>query len=408
MAPSDNATDGQGRRALCVILDGFGVGAMPDAEQGGTGNTAERVAQGNDGLTLPTLGRLGLGNLTTIKGVPEAKDSAIGAWGRAAIRHAGADTYLGHQEMMGTVPPSPAKSVLADIGDGLLLGLQERGHDGVKLELDSGAVLLFGDIVVADNIEAAYGMNINVTASMDEVDFDDVVTLAQAVRELVGVTRVIAVGGRGYRRDDILSSVRRHEQSHVGVDTPALGVYDEHYLVRHLGIQVPTHLQAPSLAKAAGLPVVLLGKAADVVTCPDAEVCDPVIPTDGVFDGIEEALRTLETGLIVANVQETDLAGHEENVQRYGDVLRAVDRRLAGVLEMLRPEDLLIITADHGNDPTVGSSAHTREYVPVLTYGAGVEGELGTRETLADVGATLAGWLGCGPTPDGTDLVHKK
>lgn len=408
MAPSDNATDGQGRRALCVILDGFGVGAMPDAEQEGTGNTAERVAQGNDGLALPTLGRLGLGNLTTIKGVPEAKDSAIGAWGRAAIRHAGADTYLGHQEMMGTVPPSPAKSVLADIGDGLLLGLQERGHDGVKLELDSGAVLLFGDIVVADNIEAAYGMNINVTASMDEVDFEDVVTLAQAVRELVGVTRVIAVGGRGYRRDDILSSVRRHEQSHVGVDTPALGVYDEHYLVRHLGIQVPTHLQAPSLAKAAGLPVVLLGKAADVVTCPDAEVCDPVIPTDGVFDGIEEALRTLETGLIVANVQETDLAGHEENVQRYGDVLRAVDRRLAGVLEMLRPEDLLIITADHGNDPTVGSSAHTREYVPVLTYGAGVEGELGTRETLADVGATLAGWLGCGPTPDGTDLVHKK
>jgi phosphopentomutase len=251
-------------------------------------------------------------------------------------------------------------------------------------------------------------MNINVTASMDEVEFEDVVILAQAVRELVGVTRVIAVGGRGYRRDDILSSVRRHEQSHVGVDTPALGVYDEHYLVRHLGIQVPTHLQAPSLAKAAGLPVVLLGKAADVVTCPDAEVCDPVIATDGVFDGIEEALRTLETGLIVANVQETDLAGHEQNVQRYGDVLRAVDRRLAGVLEMLRPEDLLIITADHGNDPTVGSSAHTREYVPVLTYGAGVEGELGTRETLADVGATLAGWLGCGPTPDGTDLVHKK
>jgi phosphopentomutase len=408
MAPSDNATDGQGRRALCVILDGFGVGAMPDAEQGGTGNTAERVAQGNDGLTLPTLGRLGLGNLTTIKGVPEAKDSVIGAWGRAAIRHAGADTYLGHQEMMGTVPPSPAKSVLADIGDGLLLGLQERGYDGVRLELDSGAVLLFGDIVVADNIEAAYGMNINVTASMDEVEFEDVVILAQAVRELVGVTRVIAVGGRGYRRDDILSSVRRHEQSHVGVDTPALGVYDEHYLVRHLGIQVPTHLQAPSLAKAAGLPVVLLGKAADVVTCPDAEVCDPVIATDGVFDGIEEALRTLETGLIVANVQETDLAGHEQNVQRYGDVLQAVDRRLAGVLEMLRPEDLLIITADHGNDPTVGSSAHTREYVPVLTYGAGVEGELGTRETLADVGATLAGWLECGPTPDGTDLVHNK
>jgi phosphopentomutase len=406
MALEDNGRDDRGRRALCLILDGFGVGPMPDAEQ--TGSTAENVAEGHGGLVLPTLGRLGLGNLTTIKGVPPAGDTAIGARGRAAIRHAGADTYLGHQEMMGTVPPSPAKSVLADIGDDLLAGLQERGHDGVKVELDSGAVLLFGDIVVADNIEAAYGMNINVTASMDEVEFDDVVALAQAVRELVGVTRVIAVGGRGYRRDDILSSVRRHEQSHVGVDTPSLGVYDEHYLVRHLGIQVPTHLQAPSLAKAAGLPVVLLGKAADVVTCPDAEVCDPVIPTDGVFDGIEEALRTLDRGLIVANVQETDLAGHEEDVQRYGDVLQAVDRRLADVLELLRPDDLLLITADHGNDPTVGSSAHTREYVPVLAYGADVEGDLGIRETLADVGATLAAWLGCGPTPDGTALVEKK
>jgi phosphopentomutase len=310
---------------------------------------------------------------------------------------------------MGTVPPNAAKSVIADIGDDLLAGLQERGYDGVKVELDGGAVLLFGDVVVADNIEAAYGMNINVTASMDEVEFDDVVALAQAVRELVGVTRVIAVGGRGYRRDDILSCVRRHEQSHVGVDTPALGVYDEYYLVRHLGIQVPTHLQAPSLAKAAGLPVVLLGKAADVVTCPDAEVCDPVIPTDGVFDGIEEALCTLETGLIVANVQETDLAGHEEDTQRYGDVLQTVDRRLGVVLEMLRPGDLLMITADHGNDPTVGSSAHTREYVPVLAFGPCVEpGEIGTGDTLADVGATLAGWLGCGATADGTVLVEGK
>jgi phosphopentomutase len=394
---------------LCVILDGFGVGAMPDAGPVGTGSTAESVASANNGLSLPTLGRLGLGNLTTIEGVPPVGDSAIGAWGRAAIRHAGADTYLGHQEMMGTVPPNAAKSVIADIGDDLLAGLQERGYDGVKVELDGGAVLLFGDVVVADNIEAAYGMNINVTASMDEVEFDDVVALAQAVRELVGVTRVIAVGGRGYRRDDILSCVRRHEQSHVGVDTPALGVYDEYYLVRHLGIQVPTHLQAPSLAKAAGLPVVLLGKAADVVTCPDAEVCDPVIPTDGVFDGIEEALCTLETGLIVANVQETDLAGHEEDTQRYGDVLQTVDRRLGVVLEMLRPGDLLMITADHGNDPTVGSSAHTREYVPVLAFGPCVEpGEIGTGDTLADVGATLAGWLGCGATADGTVLVEGK
>jgi phosphopentomutase len=396
------------RRAICVVLDGFGVGPMPDADADTTGSTAYNVADRNGGLELPTLGALGLGHLSEIAGVAAAGASAIGAWGRAAIRHSGADTYLGHQEMMGTVPPDPQKSVIAEIGGELLAGLREQGYSGERVEVPGGSVLVFGDVVVADNIEAAYGMNINVTGSMDEVEFDEVVALAQAVRDLVSVTRVIAVGGRGYKRDDILATVRQHEQSHVGVDTPALGVYDEHYLVRHLGIQVPTHLQAPSLAKASGLPVVLLGKAADVVSCAGADVCDPVIPTDGVFDALEDALATFETGLMVANVQETDLAGHEQDVDRYAQVLETVDRRLAGLLPMLRTGDLLLVTADHGNDPTVGSSRHTREFVPVLAYGGGLGArELGTLDTLADVGATLTGWLGCGPTPDGTSLVQR-
>jgi phosphopentomutase len=127
-----------------------------------------------------------------------------------------------------------------------------------------------------------------------------------------------------------------------------------------------------------------------------------------LIDALEGALATFETGLMVANVQETDLAGHEQDADRYAQVLETVDRRLAGLLPMLRTGDLLLVTADHGNDPTVGSSRHTREFVPVLGYGSGLAArELGTLDTLADVGATLAGWLGCGSTPDGTSLVQR-
>jgi phosphopentomutase len=395
------------QRAICLVLDGFGVGRMPDAELDADVSTARNVALNRGELRLPTLAALGLGNLAGIPGVPPCEAPSMSRWGRTAIRHGGADTYLGHQEMMGTVPPTPARQVLADIGERLATDLRERGFPAGILSIpDVGNVIVVGDMVVHDNIEAARGMNINVTASIDEVSFDEVVSLSRCVRELVDVTRVIAVGGRGFTRQDIIGHVRRHEQLHVGVDTPALGVYDENYLVRHLGIAVPTHMQAPSLAKASGLPVVLLGKAADVVTCEGADVCDPVIPTGDVFDAVEAALSEISEGLVVANVQETDLAGHEQDADRYADVLQQVDERLNAMLPTLRDQDLLVISADHGNDPTVGSSAHTREYVPILVTGTGVTpGPLGTRDTLADVGATLCQWLGCPATPDGTSLL---
>jgi phosphopentomutase len=267
-------------------------------------------------------------------------------------------------------------------------------------------VLTVGPAVIADNIEAARGININVTASLDEMSFADLLQIGEVVRAATKVSRVIVVGGRGYRRSDIEEHVQRHPHGHVGVNTPELGVYDRHYRVRHLGFPVETARQAPSLARKAGLPVALLGKAADVVSCPDPAVLDPAVDTDEVFNLAADALASDPGGLVVMNVQETDLAGHEQDAARYRAVLERVDGRLAGLLRLMRGEDLLIVTADHGNDPGIGSSQHTREFVPVLVHGppaGSVQG--GTRETLADVGATLCDWLRLPAPPDGTSIL---
>jgi phosphopentomutase len=389
------------RRAVCLILDGCGIGSMEGSD--GPPNTLDAVQRLAGPPHLPTLDRLGLAAARVMgrNGPPGGTGAS-----RSRIAHPGADTYLGHQEMMGTIPDAPDFAIMAELGDALISALAADGFAARWADTPAGRVLTVGPAVIADNIEAARGININITASLDEMSFEDLLRMGEAIRAAVKVSRVIVVGGRGYGLGDITGHVQRHPQGHVGVNTPELGVYDEHYRVRHLGLPVETARQAPSLARHAGLPVVLLGKAADVVSCPDPAVIDPVVDTDKVFDLATDALARYAEGLVVMNVQETDLAGHEQDPVRYRAVLERVDARLEGLLTELRSGDLLIVTADHGNDPGIGSSQHTREFVPVLVHGAPAGSlQAGTRETLADVGATLCRWLRLPAPQDGMPIL---
>lgn len=401
---------GPARRAICLVLDGFGVGDM--AGSAGSPNTIQSITRIAGAPSVPTLDALGLPRIRAMAlrppaGGNQATRTSSGA-GRARTAYVGADTYLGHQELMGTIPDAPHRVVLDQLGDALIDALHQKGFPAQWRSAADGRVLVVGSVVIHDNIEAARGVNINVTGSMDEVDFDRILAISEAVRDLTKVSRVIAVGGRGYRLEDILAHVRRHQQGHIGVDTPSLGVYDENYRVRHLGYPVDTSQQAPSLAKQAGQHVALLGKAADVVSCPSPDVLDPVIDTDGVFHRAMDALANFTDGLIVMNIQETDLAGHEQDALRYRQVLELVDARLRVMLDTLCENDLLVISADHGNDPDIGSSQHTREFVPVLVHGprAGHR-EVGTRQSLADVGATLCDWLGL-PAPQDGQAIRQR
>ena len=390
-------------RAFVLVLDGLGVGNMEGAS---TPNTLASIARVAGKPHLPNLAKMGLLRLLgdPAPGIPR---EAGAAWGKSRIAHPGADTYLGHQEMMGTIPPAPERPVMDEVGDALIASLGKVGIAAHWRHLSgTGSVLVSDNAVIADNIEAARGLNINVTGSLDEMSFEQIEQIGLAVRDATRVTRVIPVGGRGYTLADILGHVRRHPDGHVGVDTPSLGVYDENYIVRHLGFPVATDRQAPSLARAAGLQVALIGKAADVLACPDPTLSNNAIDTEEVFRLARGALEGFTGGLIIANVQETDLAGHEQDSHRYRRVLELVDHELESVSKLLTRADLLLITADHGNDPSIGTSQHTREFVPILLSGACIQpGPLSTRATLADVGATVCAWLDLDPPADGTPIM---
>jgi phosphopentomutase len=374
-------------RAVVVVLDGFGVGATPDVADSDAGwHTLEHVA-GDAPLQLPTLASLGLHRLA-----PRAVEEQPlrGAYGRLAPVHPGADTYLGHQELMGGGLSRIELKLMEDVGEAIRDALVAAGHRVEPLVEGQSMLLVDGVAVVHDNIEARARLNINVTASLDDIGFEELSEIGFVVRRSVNVSRVIVVGSRGYDVDDIRAHIVDRGEGQIGVDTPGLGVYTEDYQVRHLGLEFPVERQLPTRVIEAGGDVVLLGKAADVVRCTGA-VRENLVPTAEVLDATVRHLGAMEHGLIVANVQETDLAGHEQDRDRYRQVLRLVDSKLPQVLEQLGPDDVLFVTADHGNDPTSGSSRHTREHVPLLAYGAAFRPvDLGIRSTLADIAATVA------------------
>lgn len=396
------------RRALLLVLDGLGIGAMPDAgERDGQSHTLRHVFEASPALRLPNLVRLGLAEAAGMPQLAGQAAEVVGAHGKAALGYPGADTYLGHQELMGSSLRDVRLHMLSAARDAIRDELQREGHQVRDARRDTSALYVDERVVVADNIEAAPGLNINVTGSLDEASFEELVRIGHAVRRRVRVPRVIVVGGRGFRGSDIIGSLRERGPGHVGVDTPALGVYDADYQVRHLGGGGRDARSLAALVRQSGQEVVLLGKAADVIECEGA-VQQNHIRTGDVLSATLEHLSPSLRGLVVANVQETDLAGHEQDPQRFAGALEEVDEAIPALLAALGSAGVLLVTADHGNDPCIGHSQHTREFTPLLAGGAGVRGvALGTRESLSDAAATLAELLGVGAVPQGVSLATR-
>ncbi|MCU1489873.1 MAG: hypothetical protein JWM85_1278 [Acidimicrobiaceae bacterium] len=390
------------RRVVVLVLDGLGIGASADAPEPERGaNTLVHVEQVAGPLQLPTLTDLGLARVANLQATDALEPRA--AYGSTELGYPGADTFLGHQTLMGASPHF-ALHLLEEAREQVMATLTRAGHSVRPLTERSVPLLVDEAVLVADNVEARRGLSINVTGSLDATAFDELLAIGQLVRSAVEVPRVIVVAGRGFDPDSMRHHLRETSPGQIGVDTPGMGVYDEHYQVRQLGANANGERSLPTLVLEAGGSVILLGKAADVISCEDARR-DPVVPTAEVLKRAREELLGMTHGLLVANVQETDLAGHEQDPVRLAHVLGEVDELLPSLIEELGPDDLLLVTADHGNDPTNGSSQHTREAVPVLVSGKRVRpGPFGTRASLADVGATAARFLGLGPLAQGEPL----
>jgi phosphopentomutase len=383
-------------RVIVIVLDSVGIGELPDAgtygDQGSNtlGNIAKQVP-----LKLPTLRSLGLATVADIGAAP-GDGARAGAFGRMAEASAGKDSVTGHWEMMGVVLDRPfpvfpdgfPPDVIAEFSR--LTGRGVVGNyaaSGTKIIDDLGPEhMRTGDLIVYTSADSVF----QIAAHEEIVPVPELYRACDIAYALVaqgmGVGRVIArpfVGAPGsFRR-----TANRHDY--------ALPPSGETLLDR---------------ASAAGLPVVAIGKIKDlfagrgigrsVHTASDAEGMDAVVAE----------LAGTPRGFIFTNLVDFDTQyGHRNDVGGYAENLERFDARLADLLPRLQPDDLLVITADHGNDPTTASTDHAREYVPVLAYGGRVRGntDIGTRRTFADLGQTLAENFGIGPLSHGTSFLRE-
>jgi phosphopentomutase len=380
-------------KAILLVLDGVGIGRQPERgnpcpPQAHTlANTALAV-----GLHLPTLTRMGLGCTADIPGIPPVP-SPLAGYGRSRLRYTGADSYLGHQEILGVSPPAPRLELLASSGERLLRALEDAGHRVTRPRAHRNAFLVDDLVLVGDNLEAEPGAAVNLLVPTASMPFDTGVEIGSVVRTAVGNPRVIVCGGANFTVEQALGQLLdRGDQ--IGVPTPTITLYDETYQVRHLGLPVDPARQLPHAFTTGGLPVGLFGKVADLANG-DVAVREPTADTAEVLRLVTSQVDAWTSGLIVATVQETDLAGHEQDPERMARTLGTVDAALPRILDRLGSDDMLVITADHGNDPTIDSSAHTREWVPLLWYRPGHGGsDLGIRSSLADPAATIAAHVG--------------
>lgn len=422
------------KRFVVVVLDGFGIGAMDDVPllrpQDKGANTAWHIFEALPCLRVPALLSLGLGNAMlaaepsrhTLPGTIRTVESCC--YGIHKLAHFGADTFWGHQELMGTKPKKgesgPILPKLAEIRKALAAsGRKVRFYSKECKNCKSenmqvpGILIVDEALTIGDNLETDLGDNYNVTACLDLVPFEDVRKIGVLVRSLVHSSRVIVFGGRGVALENLLEAYESR-RGFAGVNAPRSGVYRKGYEVLHLGYGVNADVQLPEVLAKAGIPAVLIGKVADIVGNP----CFPPgksisgVDTEEVLSETARVLDSLEQGFVCVNVQETDLAGHREDAGLYGEKLAAADMGIRKIMGKLIGEDIMIVTGDHGNDPAIGHPQHTREKTPILVWKKHTAGEtgrilfLGERESLSDTGASAADFFGAAPPESGLSYLE--
>jgi phosphopentomutase len=369
------------RRAVVVVLDACGVGALPDAEAYGDAgsNTLAHLASAVGGLTLPTLERLGLGSIVPILGLRPLVGSGPAVYGRLRPLGLGKESTTGHWELMGVVPLHALPTYPDGFPPEVVRALEEatgfrfccnRPYSGTEVieafgphHLETGELILYTS---ADSV-------LQIAAHVDILSEPELYAVCSAAREVMtgehAVGRVIA---RPF--DGSPGSFHRTEGRHDYALLPPSRSYLE-------------ELQA------AGSPVHGVGKIHDLFAGVGVDYGHAGATNAAGIAATGRLLGEVESGLIFVNLVETDqVYGHRHDVAGFQRALAQIDRAVAEWLSMLRPDDLLVLTADHGVDPTAPHTDHTREYAPLLAVCAGCEGRRHDG-LLADVGATVLHWI---------------
>ncbi|WP_080845371.1 phosphopentomutase [Cytobacillus gottheilii] len=369
------------KRIFLVVMDSVGIGEAPDAERFGDkgSDTLGHIAEKMDGLNMPNMGKLGLSNIRNIKGIEKA-EKPLAFYTKMQEASNGKDTMTGHWEIMGLNIQTPFKVFPDGFPPELIDELEDRtGRKVIGNKPASGTEILdelgeehmkTGALIVYTSADSV----LQIAAHEEIIPIEEQYNICEIARELTldekyMVGRVIArpfIGEPGaFKRTS-----NRHD-----------------YALKPFDRTVMNEL------KDGGYDVIAIGKISDIY---DGEGVTESLRTVSNMDGMDKLVQTLDmdfTGLSFLNLVDFDaLFGHRRDPIGYGEALEEYDARLDEVFAKLKEDDLLIVTADHGNDPVHPGTDHTREYVPLLVYSKGMTAgkELEIRETFADIGATVA------------------
>lgn len=400
-------------RFIVIVLDGFGVGAMHDVAQFRSqdlgANTALKLIKHFPLEHLPTLASLGLMNIVPCP-TSVMKINNKATVGRVNLKHQGGDTFMGHQEIMGTNPQVPLTKPFMQSIDAIESALIQSGYKVRRVGTVLQLLLVNDCAMVGDNLEADLGQVYNVTGNLSEISFTDLIQIGKVVRSANSVGRNIVFGGELSSNQALIDAIETKLDTYIGVNAPKSGAYDQGFEVVHLGFGVDESVQVPLKLHRQGIHTTLVGKVADIVNNLHGTSYTGLVDTDQIMQQTIRSIQSSEQGFFCINVQETDLAGHQQDPKRYWSTLQKADKGIQTVIDNMREDDLLIVMADHGNDPFIGHSKHTREQVPLLVYGIGIKAiDLGTRSSLADVGASVCAFFNASEPESGhsfLDLIY--
>jgi phosphopentomutase len=389
------------KRILLIVLDGVGIGAMPDAPQWGDAgsDTLGHICESRT-IDLPNLQTLGLGNVRPLRGVSPASEPR-GSFGKCALRSNGKDTTTGHWEMAGiildhafpTYPNGFPQSIIDRF-------IKETGVPGILGNIPASGTEIIKELG-AEHVQTGKPIVYTSADSVFQIAaHEEVIPLAK-LYEICETARGILDG--------------QHKVGRI-IARPFLGACESFYRTenRHdYAVPPPRENLLPAL-KDEGLDVVCIGKIAAIY---DSMGVTEDLTAKNNQQSIEQtihALRQNTSGLIFSNLVDFDmLYGHRRDTEGYARALEHFDSSLPQIETAMRDDDLMIITTDHGNDPTFPGTDHTREYAPLLVYGKSARPgvNLGTRESLSDIGQTIAENFGLSLTAGKSflaDVLHAK
>jgi len=373
------------RKVVLVVLDSVGIGELPDAELYGDkgSNTLGNIAKHVKGFSIPNLEALGIGSIEGVENLIKCENPE-GIYGRCSELSKGKDTITGHWEMAGVILETPLQTYPNGFPKEIMDEFEAKiGRKTLGNVVASGTAII--EELGEEHIRTGYPIIytsadsvFQIAANEDIIPLEDLYKMCQIAREmLVGdkmVGRVIARPFKGMKKGEFVRTANRHDYALEPFNKTALEYVSE-----------------------AGLPMAAVGKIKDIFT--GKGVTESVSIKDNM-DGVDKTIQMMKShsnGFIFTNLVDFDMKfGHRNDVEGYAKALEEFDDRLPEIKEALGNNDVLIITADHGCDPTTEGTDHSREYVPVIVYGRNLKEDidLGTRNGFCDIGKTVLDLLG--------------